>query len=75
MRLGYWVDFIQSVTAVILSGRITFSSNQPVVLWVTECPEPLVLLWAGWEDWSILCYEMVRLMQCLVNTAEHSSWN
>ena len=43
-----------------------------MVLWVTECPEPLVLLWARWEDWSILCYEMVRLLhvlQILLSTA------
>lgn len=59
------------MTAIVLSGRITFSSKQSArdSLVDSERPEPLVLMWAGWEDWSVLCYEMMRLMRCLVNTA------
>lgn len=31
-------------------------------LGVPKCPEQVALTWAGWEDWHILCHEMMRLM-------------
>lgn len=56
-------------TVIFLGGGIKFSSKQSAcdALDDSECPESLVLIWAGWEDWCILCHEMVRLMQCLIN--------
>lgn len=64
------MDFIQNVTLrYSLVVELSFhGSNQPRdALGDSECPESLVLIWAGWEDWCILCHEMVRLMQCLIN--------
>lgn len=44
-------------------------SGQQVILGVTQSPDPLVLAWAGWEDWHVSCLEMVRLRRYLINTS------
>lgn len=60
--LSYWVDYIQNVASQYsLVVEWSFHQiGQQMMLWVTECPEPLALMGVGWEDGPVLCLEMMR---------------
>lgn len=34
-----------------------------------ECPEPLVLMWVGWEGGCVLGLKRMRLRWCLIHTS------